>query len=85
MRLTLKFLEEFGKKHGIKIERVNRRYFVWKFDHTVHDEPNLKEAYASMLSLVNEEDPDRIVITSNSFAMHTKAYEEYDAINKTPA
>ena len=81
MRLTLKFLEEFGKKHGIKIERLNRRYSVWKFDHTIHEEPNLQEAYACMLSLVDEEDPDRIVITSNSFSLHTKAYEEYDASN----
>jgi len=54
-RLTLKFLEEFGKTHGIKIERrVKNSYDVWKFDHTIHEEPNLIGAYQIMLQLKNE-------------------------------
>lgn len=55
MRLTFKFLQEFGKKHGIKIERVNNhRYDIWKFDHTIHEEPNLIEAYSCMNSLIGD-------------------------------
>jgi len=54
-RLTLKFLENFGKTHGIHIERrVKNSYDVWKFDHTIHEEPNLIEAYRTMVQLKNE-------------------------------
>jgi|JI10StandDraft_1071094.scaffolds.fasta_scaffold2949314_1 hypothetical protein len=55
-RLTLKFLEELGKAHGIKIERRGRgnSYDVWKHDHTIHEVPNLMEAYRSINELKNE-------------------------------
>jgi hypothetical protein len=55
-RLTLKFLEEFGKKHGVHIERRSdgKGYDVWKHDHPMHEEPNLIEAYSCMNQLKNQ-------------------------------
>ena len=51
-RLTFAALVEFGKKHGIKIERRHRGgYDVWKHDDSICEEKTLEDAYSCMVSL----------------------------------
>lgn len=56
VRLTSKWLKDFAFRFNIKVERMGRKYEVWRVDSCVSECNSVREAYSEVVSYMTNQE-----------------------------